>query len=175
MGRYEDRGQESIACDAGDGFVNKLRPMRPSILLGIPHREQEDMPVWFKKQKNYYAQNSHSAGSKKTSPFFWFFCHEISTYFRTCMDERRPHENSSQSFLTFSLDAIHTCPHQNPKNYFCQGLSTSRSHRLHGGSFMVRCAAPQFLLRQWIPPMMWDKRSDRSSHLNISPFSASAP
>lgn len=111
----------------------------------------------------------------KNIAVFWFFCLEISTHFRTCMDERRPHENSSQSFLTFSLDAIHTCPHQNPKNYFCQGLSTSKSHRLHGGSFMVRCAAPQFLLRQWIPPMMWDKRSDRSSHLNISPFSASAP
>ena len=34
MGRYEDRGQESIVCDAGDGFVNKLRPMRSSILSG---------------------------------------------------------------------------------------------------------------------------------------------
>ena len=34
IGRYEDRGQESIVCDSGDGFVNKLRPMRPSILTG---------------------------------------------------------------------------------------------------------------------------------------------
>ena len=34
LGRYEDRGQESIVCDGGDGYVNKLRPMRPSILTG---------------------------------------------------------------------------------------------------------------------------------------------
>ena len=34
IGRYEDRGQESIVCDSGDGFVSKLRPMRPSILTG---------------------------------------------------------------------------------------------------------------------------------------------
>ena len=34
IGRYEDRGQESIVCDGGDGFVNKLRPMRPSVLSG---------------------------------------------------------------------------------------------------------------------------------------------
>ena len=34
LGRYEDRGQESLVCDAGNGFVNKLRPMRPSILSG---------------------------------------------------------------------------------------------------------------------------------------------
>ena len=34
IGRYEDRGQESIVCDSGDGFVNKLRPMKPSILTG---------------------------------------------------------------------------------------------------------------------------------------------
>jgi len=34
LGFYEDRGQESIVCDAGDGFVNKLRPMRPSALSG---------------------------------------------------------------------------------------------------------------------------------------------
>lgn len=34
LGRYEDRGQESFVCDAGDGFVNKLRPMRPSVLSG---------------------------------------------------------------------------------------------------------------------------------------------
>ena len=34
IGRYEDRGQESIVCDGGDGFVNKLRPMKPSILSG---------------------------------------------------------------------------------------------------------------------------------------------
>ena len=34
LGRYEDRGQESIVCDGGDGFVNKLRPMRPSSLTG---------------------------------------------------------------------------------------------------------------------------------------------
>ena len=34
IGRYEDRGQESIVCDGGDGFVNKLRPMKPSILTG---------------------------------------------------------------------------------------------------------------------------------------------
>ena len=34
LGHYEDRGQESIVCNSGDGFVNKLRPMRPSILSG---------------------------------------------------------------------------------------------------------------------------------------------
>lgn len=34
LGFYEDRGQESIVCDGGDGFVNKLRPMKPSILSG---------------------------------------------------------------------------------------------------------------------------------------------
>lgn len=34
LGSYEDRGQESIVCDSGDGFVNKLRPMRPSVLTG---------------------------------------------------------------------------------------------------------------------------------------------
>ena len=34
IGRYEDRGQESIVCDGGDGFVNKLRPMKPSSLTG---------------------------------------------------------------------------------------------------------------------------------------------
>ena len=34
IGRYEDRGQESIVCDSGDGFVSKLRPLRPSILTG---------------------------------------------------------------------------------------------------------------------------------------------
>ena len=34
LGFYEDRGQESIVCDSGDGFVNKLRPMKPSILTG---------------------------------------------------------------------------------------------------------------------------------------------
>ncbi len=34
IGRYADRGQESIVCDSGDGFVNKLRPMKPSILSG---------------------------------------------------------------------------------------------------------------------------------------------
>ena len=34
IGRYEDRGQESIVCDGGDGFVYKLRPMKPSIFTG---------------------------------------------------------------------------------------------------------------------------------------------
>ena len=34
LGFYEDRGQESIVCDSGDGFVNKIRPMKPSILSG---------------------------------------------------------------------------------------------------------------------------------------------
>ena len=34
LGFYEDRGQESIVCDSGDGFVNKLRPMKPSVLTG---------------------------------------------------------------------------------------------------------------------------------------------
>ena len=34
LGFYEDRGQESIVCDSGDGFVNKLRPMKPSSLTG---------------------------------------------------------------------------------------------------------------------------------------------
>jgi len=34
VGNYEDRGQESIVCDAGDGFVNKVRLMRPSSLSG---------------------------------------------------------------------------------------------------------------------------------------------
>ena len=34
IGRYEDRGQESIVCDGGDGFVNKLRPMKPTALSG---------------------------------------------------------------------------------------------------------------------------------------------
>jgi len=34
LGFYEDRGQESIVCDAGDGFVNKLRPLKPSALSG---------------------------------------------------------------------------------------------------------------------------------------------
>lgn len=34
LGQYEDRGRESIVCDGGDGFVNKLRPMVPSSLTG---------------------------------------------------------------------------------------------------------------------------------------------
>jgi len=34
LGFYEDRGRESIVCDSGDGFVNKLRPMRSSSLSG---------------------------------------------------------------------------------------------------------------------------------------------
>lgn len=34
LGFYEDRGQESLVCDAGDGFVNKIRPMKPSALTG---------------------------------------------------------------------------------------------------------------------------------------------
>lgn len=34
LGFYEDRGQESIVCDAGDGYVNKIRPMRASALTG---------------------------------------------------------------------------------------------------------------------------------------------
>lgn len=34
LGFYEDRGQESLVCDAGDGYVNKIRPMRPSSLTG---------------------------------------------------------------------------------------------------------------------------------------------
>ena len=34
LGFYEDRGQESIVCDSGDGFVNKLRPMKPSVFTG---------------------------------------------------------------------------------------------------------------------------------------------
>ena len=34
LGRYEDRGHESLVFDAGDGFVNKLRLMRPSLLSG---------------------------------------------------------------------------------------------------------------------------------------------
>lgn len=34
LGFYEDRGQESIVCDAGDGYVNKIRPMKPSALTG---------------------------------------------------------------------------------------------------------------------------------------------
>lgn len=34
LGTYQDRGRESIVCDSGDGYVRKLRPMRPSILSG---------------------------------------------------------------------------------------------------------------------------------------------
>ena len=34
LGEFADRGQESIVCDSGDGFVTKLRVMRPSILSG---------------------------------------------------------------------------------------------------------------------------------------------
>lgn len=34
LGFYEDRGQESLVCDAGDGYVNKIRPMKPSQLTG---------------------------------------------------------------------------------------------------------------------------------------------
>ena len=34
IGAYEDRGQESIVCNSGDGYVNKLRIMRPSIISG---------------------------------------------------------------------------------------------------------------------------------------------
>ena len=34
LGFYEDRGQESIVCDGGDGFVNKLRPMKSSVFTG---------------------------------------------------------------------------------------------------------------------------------------------
>jgi len=34
LGRFRDRGRESIVFDAGDGFVYKLRKMVPSILSG---------------------------------------------------------------------------------------------------------------------------------------------
>ena len=34
LGLYADRGQESIVCDSGDGFVTKLRLMRPSMHSG---------------------------------------------------------------------------------------------------------------------------------------------
>ena len=34
IGAYEDRGQESIVCNSGDGYVNKLRIMKPSIISG---------------------------------------------------------------------------------------------------------------------------------------------
>ena len=32
-------------------------------------------------------------------------------------------------------------------------------YRLLGCSFMLLCVAPSFLLRQWRPTVMWDKRS----------------
>lgn len=34
LGNYEDRGQESVVFDGRDGFVYKVRPMRPSPLSG---------------------------------------------------------------------------------------------------------------------------------------------
>ena len=34
LGVFSDRGQESIVCDSGDGFVTKLRLMKPSIHTG---------------------------------------------------------------------------------------------------------------------------------------------
>ena len=35
LGVFSDRGQESIVCDSGDGFVTKLRLMKPSIHTGF--------------------------------------------------------------------------------------------------------------------------------------------
>ena len=50
IGRYEDRGQESIVCDGGDGFVNKLRPMKPFFLCGTSlqdrGRRRLPAPCW---------------------------------------------------------------------------------------------------------------------------------
>ena len=34
LGSYKDRGRESIVCDSGDGYVRKIRLLRPSVFSG---------------------------------------------------------------------------------------------------------------------------------------------